>query len=100
MAPLKTQRWMMPSGDHPGEHFASMTQYGRAPLSEGALVGGHPYLDVTRYFVTLFCDGGYLTANASITAMNGPNLGGQEGGREADLNPAYTEMLYMLDFRS
>jgi hypothetical protein len=72
----------------------------RAPLSEVALVGGHLYLDVMRHFVTLFCDGGYLTANASITAMNGPNLGGQEGGREADLNPAYTEMLYMLDFRS
>jgi hypothetical protein len=35
VAPLKTQRWMMPSGDHPGEHFASMTQY-----VASAVVGG------------------------------------------------------------
>ncbi|SCX35304.1 hypothetical protein [Agrobacterium rosae] len=63
---------VMPSGEHAGMHIAAMTHFGRAPFMEVALVGGHLYLDVMRAFVTLFRDGGYLTANASIIEINGP----------------------------
>lgn len=68
----KTHRRVMPSGEHAGTHIASMTQFGRAPFDEVALVGGQLYLDVMREFVTLFHDGGYLTADAAITEINGP----------------------------
>lgn len=68
----KTQRRVMPSGEHAGAHIASMTQFGRAPFMEVALVGGHLYLDVMRHLVTLFREGGYLTADAAITEINGP----------------------------
>jgi hypothetical protein len=62
----------MPAGDHAGEHIAAMTQFGRTPFTEVALVGGHLYLDVMRAFTTLFRDGGYLAADAAITEINGP----------------------------
>jgi len=68
----KTQRRVMPSGEHAGMHVAALTQFGRAPFTEVALVGGQLYLDVMREFVTYFRDGGYLTANASIIEINGP----------------------------
>ncbi|ACM39305.1 hypothetical protein Avi_9566 (plasmid) [Allorhizobium ampelinum S4] len=68
----KTQRRVMPSGEHAGEHIASMTQYGRAPFCEVALVGGHLYLDVMRHFVGLFRDGGFVSADATIIEINGP----------------------------
>lgn len=68
----KTQRRVMPSGEHAGMHIAAITQFGRAPFTEVALVGGQLYLDVMREFVTLFRDGGYLKADAAITEINGP----------------------------
>lgn len=68
----KTQHRVMPSGEHAGMHIAALTQFGRAPFMEVALVGGHIYLDVMRALVPLFRDGGYLTANASIVEINGP----------------------------
>ncbi|MBB2687782.1 UNVERIFIED_ORG: hypothetical protein GGD47_005425 [Rhizobium etli] len=68
----KTQRRIMPSGEHPGMHIASMTQFGRSPFSDVALVGGHLYLDVMRQFVHLFRDSGHVTADARVTEINGP----------------------------
>lgn len=68
----KTQRRVLPSGEHAGMHIAAITQFGRAPFVEVALVGGQLYLDVMREFVTLFRDGGYLKADAAITEINGP----------------------------
>lgn len=68
----KRQRWVMPSGEHAGMHIAAMTQFGRAPFMQVALVGGQLYLDVMREFATLFRDGGYLSADAAITEINGP----------------------------
>jgi hypothetical protein len=68
----KTQRRVMPSGEHAGMHIAAMTQFGRHPFAEVALVGRRLSLDVIREFVTLFRDAGFLAANASITEINGP----------------------------
>lgn len=65
-------RLLMPSGEHAGMHIAAMTQFGRVPFTEVALAGGQLYLDVMCEFVTLFRDGGYLTADAMITEINGP----------------------------
>ena len=39
----KTQRKVMPSGEHPGVHIGSLTARGRNPFSDVALVGGHLY---------------------------------------------------------
>lgn len=68
----RTQRRVMPDGEHPGWHIASLTDYGQRPFCEVALVGGHLYLDVMRHFVSLFRDGGHVTADAAITEINGP----------------------------
>ncbi|NTB87784.1 hypothetical protein [Agrobacterium tumefaciens] len=68
----KTQRRVMPSGEHAGMHIAALTQFGRRPFAEVALVGGHLYLDVMRHFVGLFREGGYVAADARITEINGP----------------------------
>ncbi|WP_235911878.1 hypothetical protein [Mesorhizobium xinjiangense] len=68
----KTQRRVMPSGEHPGMHIGSMTAFRRCPFAEVALVGGHLYLDIMRHFVGLFRDGGYVAADARITEINGP----------------------------
>ncbi len=67
----KTQRRVMPSGEHPGMHIATLTGYGRQPFSEVALVGGHPYLDVMRHLVALFRAGGHVDADARVTEING-----------------------------
>lgn len=68
----KTQRRVMPDGEHPGMHIASLTDYGRHPFSDVALVGGHLYLDVMRHFVGLFRDSGHVASDATITEINGP----------------------------
>lgn len=68
----KTLRRVMPSGEHAGMHIAALTQFGRRPFAEVALVGGHLYLDVMRVLVPLFRDGGYLTVDASSVEINGP----------------------------
>lgn len=68
----KARRRVMPDGEHPGMHIASLTDYGRRPFPDVALVGGHLYLDVMRDFVGLFRDSGHVTADATITEINGP----------------------------
>lgn len=67
----KTQRRVMPSGDHPGMHIGSLSEGRRKPFAEVALVGGHLYLDVMRHFVGLFREGGCVTADARVTEING-----------------------------
>lgn len=68
----RTQRRVMPSGEHPGMHIASLTRYGRYPFLDVALVGGHLYLDVMRHLVDLFHIGGHIIRDARITEINGP----------------------------
>lgn len=50
----KTQRRVIPSGEHPGMHIASMTEHGRDPFIEVCLVGSALYLIVMQHFVELF----------------------------------------------
>lgn len=69
--PQKTQRRVMPSGEHPGMHIASLSEHGRRPFADVALVGGRLYLDVMRHLVGLFRAGGDVTADARITEING-----------------------------
>lgn len=68
----RTQRRLMPEGDHPGMHIASLSGHGRRPFVDVALVGGHLYLDVMRHFVRLFRDRGHIAADAVIAEINGP----------------------------
>ncbi|MCW8060489.1 hypothetical protein [Agrobacterium tumefaciens] len=68
----KTQRRVMPSGDHPGMHINSLSEGRRKPFADVALVGGSLYLEVMRYFVELFRDRGHVTGNARVTEINGP----------------------------
>lgn len=68
----KTQRRVMPSGEHPGMHIGSLSENGRNPFVDVALVGGHLYLDVMRHFLGLFRERGHVTADACITEINGP----------------------------
>lgn len=69
--PPKTQRRVMPSGEHPGMHIASMSRFGREPFEDVALVGGHLYLDVMCHFVVIFRERGHITADARVTEING-----------------------------
>lgn len=68
----KTQRRVMPSGDHPGMHINSLSEGCQKSFVDVALVGGHLYLDVMRHFTALFRAAGHVTANARITEINGP----------------------------
>ncbi|TCM51076.1 hypothetical protein C8J36_11083 [Rhizobium sp. PP-F2F-G48] len=68
----RTQARVMPEGDHPGEHIAGLTDFGRSPFADVALVGGHLYLDVMRHFVGLFRENGYVTTDVRVTEINGP----------------------------
>jgi hypothetical protein len=69
----KTQRGVMPSGEHPGMHIYSLCGcYERRVFRDVALVGGHLYLDVMRHFVGLFSAGRYVANDARITEINGP----------------------------
>jgi len=67
----KTQRRVMPGGEHPGMHIASMSAFCRRPFDDVALVGGRLYLDVMRHFVGLFQQGRHVTVDARITEING-----------------------------
>lgn len=69
----KTQRRVMPSGEHPGMHIYRLCGFHeRRAFCDVALVGGHFYLDVMRHLVDLFQKGGYVAADARITEINGP----------------------------
>jgi hypothetical protein len=69
----KTQRGVMPSGEHPGMHIYSLCGcYERRVFRDVALVGGHLYLDVMRHLVGLFSAGRYVANDARITEINGP----------------------------
>ncbi len=68
----KTQRRGMPSGEHPGMHIASLSDHGRQPFVDVALVGGHLYLDAIRHLVELFRQRGHVADDALITEINGP----------------------------
>ena len=70
--PPKTQRRVMPSGEHPGMHIASMTEHGRKPFLEVCLVGGALYLDVMQHFVELFQEDGFVTGSAPVTEICAP----------------------------
>ncbi len=70
--PPKTQRRVMPSGEHPGMHIASMTEHGRKPFVDVCLVGGALYLDVMRHIVDLFQEDGFVTGSAAITEICAP----------------------------
>lgn len=70
--PPKNQRPVMPSGEHPGMHIASMTEHGRKPFVDVCLVGGALYLDVMQHFVDLFQEDGFVTGSAGITEICGP----------------------------
>ncbi|KAB2723423.1 hypothetical protein [Brucella intermedia] len=69
----KTQRRVMPSGEHPGMHISYLCVGAeKRAFRNVALVGGHLYLDVMRHLVDLFRKGGYVAADALITEINGP----------------------------
>lgn len=68
----RTQRRVMPSGEHPGMHISTLTRNGRYPYFEVALVGGRLYLDVMRHLVDLFRLRGFVVGDVRITEINGP----------------------------
>ncbi|MCA1868295.1 hypothetical protein HW571_21705 [Agrobacterium genomosp. 3] len=68
----KTQRRVMPSGEHPAEHIASMTAFRRTPFVDVCLVGGALYLDVMRHFVELFREDGFVTGSAPVMEICAP----------------------------
>lgn len=68
----KTQRRVMPTGEHPGMHISYLCGGAeRHAFLDVALVGGHLYLGVMRHLVDLFRQGGYVAADARITEING-----------------------------
>jgi hypothetical protein len=68
----KTRKRVMPSGEHPGMHIASMTDFGRLPFSSVALAGGHRYIEIMLELLRLVRVSGYVDDNASGTVINGP----------------------------
>jgi hypothetical protein len=70
--PQKSQRLVMPEGDHAGMHINTMSENRRRPFVDVALVGGQLYLDVMRHFVGLFREAGHITPDARIVEINGP----------------------------
>lgn len=69
--PPKTQRRVLPVGQHPGMHIASLSDWTRQPFTDVALVGGYLYVDVMRHFVGLFQERGHVTRDAAIREING-----------------------------
>lgn len=67
----KTKKRVMPSGEHPGMHIASMTALGGYPFIDVALAGGHLYIAVMQQLLALFQKSGYVHANATIIGING-----------------------------
>ena len=68
----RTQRRVMPSGEHAGCHISSMTAHRAAPFMEVCLVGGALYLDVMHHFVELFREDGFVTGSAPVTEICAP----------------------------
>jgi len=60
----------MPWGSHAAYEIASLTEYGRRPFRDVALVGGHLYLEVMRSLVQGFRDIGHVMKNARILELN------------------------------
>ncbi|NTF17651.1 hypothetical protein G6L37_04510 [Agrobacterium rubi] len=52
-------------------HMSSMTAWCKKPFDDVCMVGGHLYLDVMRAYMQQFVSGGYVTADATITEING-----------------------------
>ncbi len=68
----RTKTRVMPSGEHPGMHIASMTDFGRLPFRSVALAGGHRYIEIMQELLRLFRVGGYVEEHAPATVINGP----------------------------
>jgi hypothetical protein len=68
----KTKKRVMPTGEHPGMHIASLTDFGSRPFASVALAGGYRYIEIMQILLTLFRAGGYVDHNASVTIINGP----------------------------
>jgi hypothetical protein len=66
----KTQARGMPEGEHPGMHIASLTDYGRAPFRDIALVGGHLYIDVMRHLVGALLQKAQLSRKAPRSLLS------------------------------
>lgn len=67
----RTQRRVMPDGQHPGMHIARMVRRGDRPIADVALVGGWLYLRVMRVLVGEFQQLGKVTPDARIVEING-----------------------------
>ena len=68
----RTQRRVMPEGQHPGMHIARMVRRGDRPIADVALVGGWLYLRVMRALVGEFQQLGKVTPDARIVEINVP----------------------------
>ncbi|WP_245409245.1 hypothetical protein [Shinella sp. WSJ-2] len=68
----KTKKRVMPTGEHPGMHIASLTDFGSRPFASVALAGGYRYIEIMQTLLRLFRAGGYVDHNASVTVINGP----------------------------
>lgn len=75
-----TTRWPRPPsprhpdnfGSDPGFEIASLSNYGEAPFTEVALVGGALYLEVMGAFLESFQRQGAVDEKATIHVINGP----------------------------
>lgn len=52
-------------------HIVGMTDWGKNPIDEVCIVGGHLYLDVMRSFVSAFRDRGHVAKSAPVIEING-----------------------------
>lgn len=68
----RTQRRVMPEGQHPGMHIARMVRRGDRPIGDVALVGGWLYLRVMRAFIAEFQQLGKVALDARIVEINAP----------------------------
>jgi hypothetical protein len=59
-------------GVRPTAEVAALTDYGRAPFHEIALVGGRPYLRVMRALLAGFAEAELLSRDIEIVEINGP----------------------------
>ena len=58
-------------GMHAAATVTSLTDWGRNPLTEVCMVGGHLYLDVMRSFVNAFMKTGDVRPDARLVEING-----------------------------
>jgi hypothetical protein len=61
---------VMPFGEHPGLHIASLTEPRKFGFCDVALVGGQLYLDVMRHFADLFRKGAMSTVPGSQRSVD------------------------------